>query len=63
MFAKAQRTPTNEGEVFDGPAIVKEIDLANRGEKSKPVYIVEDLTKLQEIELTALLKEVKDVLT
>ena len=45
-FAKSQLTPTNEGEVFDGPTIVKRIDLADLGEESKPTYIVEELSEV-----------------
>ncbi|MCO5555452.1 hypothetical protein L7F22_008997 [Adiantum nelumboides] len=62
VYTKAQRTPINgSSEVYDGPAIVKEIELAEPGEESKPVFIAQDLTEVEEAMLKELLKEFKDI--
>ncbi|MCO5599275.1 hypothetical protein L7F22_053376 [Adiantum nelumboides] len=62
VYTKAQRTPINESSgVYDGPTIVKEIELAEPGEESKPVFIVQDLTEVEEAVLKELLKEFKDI--
>lgn len=46
VFTKAQREPASEGDgVHDGPTETKEVDLAERGEDSKLVYITKDLTR------------------
>ncbi|MCO5561498.1 hypothetical protein L7F22_015119 [Adiantum nelumboides] len=62
VYTKAQRTPINESsKVYDGPAIVKEIELAEPGEESKPVFIAQDLTEVEEAVLKDILKEFKDI--
>ncbi|MCO5547001.1 hypothetical protein L7F22_000441 [Adiantum nelumboides] len=62
VYTKAQRTPTNGSSgVYDGPAIVKEIELAKPDEESKPVIIAQDLTKVEEAVLKELLKEFKNL--
>ncbi|MCO5602784.1 hypothetical protein L7F22_056922 [Adiantum nelumboides] len=62
VYTKAQRTPINGSSgVYDGPAIVKEIELAEPGEESKPVFIAQDLTEMEEAVLKELLKEFKDI--
>ncbi|MCO5551478.1 hypothetical protein L7F22_004982 [Adiantum nelumboides] len=62
VYTKAQRTPINGSSgVYDGPAIVKEIELAEPGEESKPMFIAQGLTKVEEAVLKELLKEFKDV--
>ena len=50
-------------EPIEEPAKVKEVNLAREGEKPRPVYIVEDLTEKEEVELTSLLREYIDVFT
>ena len=61
-YTKAQRKPTNESRgVYDGPAVVKEIELAEPGEESKPVFIAQDLTEIEEKTLILLLKEFRDI--
>ena len=61
-YTKAQRTPTNGSNgVYDGPAVVKEIELAELGEDSKPVFIAQDLTPVEEEALKMLLKEFRDI--
>ncbi|MCO5596986.1 hypothetical protein L7F22_051058 [Adiantum nelumboides] len=62
VYTKAQRTPINGSSgVYDGPAIVKEIELADPGAESKPVFITQDLTEVEEVVLKELLKEFKDI--
>ncbi|MCO5603598.1 hypothetical protein L7F22_057749 [Adiantum nelumboides] len=62
--ARAQRTPINGSSgVYDGPAIVKEIELAEPGEESKLVFIAQDLTEVEEAVLKELLKKFKDIFT
>ncbi|MCO5607503.1 hypothetical protein L7F22_061699 [Adiantum nelumboides] len=62
VYTKAQRTPiSGSSGVYDGPAIVKEIELAEPGEESKPVFIAQDLTEVEEAVLKELLKEFKDI--
>ncbi|KAI5071385.1 hypothetical protein GOP47_0013636 [Adiantum capillus-veneris] len=62
VYAKAQQIPTNGSSgVYDGPAVVKEIELAEPGEEFKPVFIAQDLTKTKEAVLKELLKEYKDI--
>ncbi|MCO5606025.1 hypothetical protein L7F22_060212 [Adiantum nelumboides] len=62
VYTKAQRTPINGSSgVYDGPIIVKEIQLAKLGEESKPVFIAQDLTEVEEALLKELLKEFKDI--
>ena len=47
--------------VYDGPVVVKEIELAKPGEESKPVFIAQDLTPVEEEALKMLLKEFRDI--
>ncbi|MCO5609287.1 hypothetical protein L7F22_063513 [Adiantum nelumboides] len=62
VYNKAQRTPINGSSgVYDGPAIVKEIELAEPDEESKSVFIAQDLTEIEEAVLKELLKELKDI--
>ncbi|MCO5581547.1 hypothetical protein L7F22_035435 [Adiantum nelumboides] len=49
------------GTSYDGSEKAKKIDLAEPGEKPKPVYIVTDLTEEEEQLLIATLKQYKDV--
>ncbi|MCO5569648.1 hypothetical protein L7F22_023364 [Adiantum nelumboides] len=62
VYTKAQRTSINGSSgVYNGPAIVKEIELAEPGKESKPVFIAQNLTEVEEAVLKELLKEFKDV--
>ncbi|MCO5564458.1 hypothetical protein L7F22_018119 [Adiantum nelumboides] len=62
VYTKAQRTPINGSSgVYDGPAIVKEIELPEPSEESKPVFIAQDLIKIEEAVLKELLKEFNDI--
>ncbi|MCO5584718.1 hypothetical protein L7F22_038650 [Adiantum nelumboides] len=61
VYTKTQKTPINGSSgVYNGPIIVKEIELAKPDEESKPV-IAQDLTKIEEAMLKELLKEFKDI--
>ena len=46
---------------MSGPAIVKEIDLADSGVESKSFFVAKDLTKSQEAKLMSSLKDFKNV--
>jgi len=61
LFEKAKRTPSiHNVSGYDGPAEVKEVDLASLGEDPKPVFIATDLSHLEEQELLTLLREFRD---
>ena len=45
---------------YEGPAKVKEVNLAAPGETPKPVFVLVDLSKEEESDLITLLKEYKD---
>ena len=56
VFDKAQRKPSKGSNTgYDGPAEVKEVDLADEQEEPKLVFIATDLSHLEEQELLTLL--------
>ena len=58
---KAKRiADTYDDGVYEGPAKVKEVNLATPGETPKPVFVSVDLSKEEEGDLITLLKEYKD---
>ena len=58
---KAKRiVDTYDDGVYGGPTKVKEVNLVGSGETPKPVFVSVDLTKEEEGDLIALLKEYKD---
>ena len=58
---KAKRiADTYDDGVYEGPAKVKEVNLAAPGETPKPVFVSVDLSKEEESDLITLLKEYKD---
>ncbi|MDM1593495.1 hypothetical protein [Escherichia coli] len=62
-FEKAQRSKKGgPNRSYDGPTEVKEINLAKPGEDPKPVYVGKDLSRQEESELIALLREYEDCL-
>ncbi|MCO5585922.1 hypothetical protein L7F22_039856 [Adiantum nelumboides] len=62
VYTKAQRAPINGSSgVYDGSTIVKERELAKLDEEFKPIFIAQDLTKIEEAVLKELLKEFKDI--
>ena len=61
VFDKAQRKPSEGSNTgYDGPAEVKEVDLADEQEEPKPVFIATYLSHLEVQELLALLREFRD---
>ena len=61
FYEKAKRiADTYDDGVYEGPAKVKEVNLARLGETPKPLFVSMDLTKEEEGGLIALLKEYKD---
>ena len=61
FWEKAKRiaNPNDDG-VYKEPTKVEEVNLAELGETLKPVFVSVDLTKEEEGDLIALLKEYKD---
>ena len=55
-----QIADTYDGEVYEGAAKVKEVNLVGLGETPKLVFVSIDLTKEEESDLITLLKEYKD---
>ena len=58
---KAKRiADTYDDGVYEGPTNFKEVNLVGLGETPKPIFVSVDLTKEEESDLIALLKEYKD---